>query len=102
MTDKEILSIAKGFRRGLLGKHKPDMMCYAVSNPLAAYFNFLGIRCGAYECTVDFPEHEMFYGHWIIVFPDGKILDPTASQFNKHGMNMPDIYMGAVPANYKM
>ena len=41
--------------------------------------------------------------HFYLLLPDGRILDPTASQFiAPDGSDMPEIYLGAKPEWYNV
>ena len=89
MTDAELIEFASDFRDGLLGNRSPEMMCAAVSWPLASLLNASGVSC---ECV------EVDLGHcnhiWIKL-ADGRALDATADQFNWAGdSNMPPVYLG--------
>lgn len=101
MTDAQLLKTVKGFRRGILGKKKPHLMCFAVCSPLHSLLSLDGFKCNLKEvCVVQGPD---VYFHWYIELRDGRILDPTASQFiAPDGQHMPDIYLGERPTWYQL
>ncbi len=93
MKDKELLSIASGFRKGVLDKRISTGWCYAISASLIGYLEFCGYQCELVKGYVG------DYGHYWIDLLDGRILDPTADQF---GDSMPKVYIGIKPQNYKL
>jgi hypothetical protein len=99
MSDEELLEFVADFRDGILNGRSPDHMCYMVSWPLHSALNALGFQCylvsGAWDETMD---------HFWIELPDGRILDPTASQFPRlpDGGEMPEVYLGALPEGYSV
>jgi hypothetical protein len=101
MKDKEIERIVRGFTKGLLDKDSNENMCFAVCSPLSTYLRMCGISNLLMECTLEKGEDR--YHHWIILLPDGRIIDPTASQFNKWvSKPLPDIYIGEKPGYYNL
>lgn len=101
MTDKQILKMVSDFKNGLLSKRNSDNMCYAVCAPLQAFLELSGIECYLVEGSVDLKDCS--YGHYWIELEDGRIIDPTADQFNKHGTTpkFPSVYIGELPAQYE-
>lgn len=99
--DAKLLKTVKGFRRGILGKKRPNKMCYAVCAPLQCFLKFGKIKCELLEvCVVQGPD---VWFHWVISLLDGRILDPTASQFKSPaGEQMPEIYLGERPSWYQL
>ena len=94
MNDKQLLKFAVEFRKGILDGKPSNMMCAAVSWPLAGLLNFHGIKCECVESDLG----EM--NHTWIKLADGRALDATADQFNflfnhKH----PPVYLGD-PLNF--
>lgn len=92
MTKRQLISIARGFRNGLLAGSASDLMCAVVSHPLAGYLSAIGVDCSVKKVDLKW-EHEgrAFVGnHVFISLPDGRVLDPTASQFD----GFPDVYVG--------
>ena len=93
MTDKEIIRVAKGFTKGLLGKKSTVDMCYVVCSPLVGYLSMLGVDCRLTDGYIDHCEAELH--HFWITLSDGKIIDPTADQFgllNSWVVNQPSNY----------
>lgn len=89
MNDVELLDYAIEFRKGILGGRDSDMMCAMVSWPLAGLLNFMGIKCRTEE--IDLGECNHIY----IRLADGRVLDPTADQFNScRAEQMPPVYLG--------
>jgi hypothetical protein len=101
MNDKELLKTATSFRKGFLGKGKPDLQCFALSTALQGWLHFLGVNtdliCGDIE-TGDV--YDMTCNHYWLQLPDGRILDATGSQFNDSERNMPEVYLGNKPEWY--
>jgi hypothetical protein len=96
---KHILRIATGFTKGMLGKGKPNGMCFAVSTALQGYLMFSGYESELKECDVI--KNDETYNHFYLQFKEGTILDATASQFNEIlGLEMPLIYLGNKPDYY--
>lgn len=102
---KELLRIVTSFRKGILGRKSPLKMCYVVCAPLSSY-----LKLGGYENELTEGEIRLngqnkglIIGHYWITLKDGRIIDPTASQFNKMGNeDMPLIYFGKKPKWYKL
>lgn len=101
MTDKQIIIVAKGFTKGLLGNTASLNMCFDVCYPLSGYLNFAGIPC---ELT----KGEILYDggkwhHYWITLSDGRIIDPTADQFVKPGgERLQNIWVENKPENYRV
>ncbi len=86
MTDAELIDIATEFRDGILDGRPSKMMCYMVSAPLAGFLNFYGLRADLIGGDL---------GHFWIRLADGRVLDPTADQFNDEGFEvLPPVYLG--------
>lgn len=100
MNQREIKRQATAFVKGLLGGDSPGGMCYAVSAALQGYLSFAGVQCGLEKCWIA----DRKSGHWqhyYLRLPNGRILDPTASQFNRMlGRQMPLVYIGDKPDWY--
>lgn len=98
MNDKEILKFVKSFRKGILGGREPNDMCYLVCAPLSNLLQLMGVKCELWKCEVS--QEEGIFVHFAILY-NGKIIDPTASQFKDiNGKKYPDVYFGDVPSNY--
>lgn len=92
MRRGELISIARGFRQGILGKRPSVGMCMAVCAPLQGFLSAVhGLETTIEE--VDFG----FINHVYLRLADGRILDPTADQFP----DMPDVYLGPWPEAYE-
>lgn len=104
MTEKEILKTVTSFRKGILGRRSPLKMCFAVCAPLSTYLSLCGCKNELTEGEIHLSDHNkgITIGHFWLTLPGGKIIDPTASQFNKMGNDdMPDVYIGKKPKWYK-
>lgn len=100
MTDQQLIKTAKGFRKGLLNKRSVKDMCMIVSNPLATLLRTCHVPCELLE--VGIIQKGELHSHYCIKLLDGRVLDPTASQFtDPDGNRMPDIYLGQRPAWYQ-
>ena len=77
-----------------------------VSAALDGYLNMMGYKCHLTEGTITvdtlLEEGEMAdYQHFWLTLADGRIIDPTADQFDKPGgKKMPDVYIGKLPGWY--
>lgn len=92
MRSRELISIARQFRRGILGTRPSADMCMVVAAPLQGFLAAVyGIETVLVE--VDFGTTNHVY----LRLPDGRILDPTADQFP----GMPDVYLGPWPELYE-
>ena len=90
MTDKQLIKHASEFRKGILGKKNSYMMCFAVCAPLVPYlYQADGIRSRLVEGSFG------DCNHFWIELEDGRVLDPTADQFNGHcTTTFPLVYLG--------
>lgn len=80
-TDAELLKIATDFRDGLIGRKNGAGYCFMVCAPLAGLLDNLGMG------PVDLRESIVKINggstnHVWIRLPDGRVLDPTADQFD--------------------
>ncbi len=103
MTDKELLKVVTGFRKGILGKRKPLKMCYAVCWPLCSYLSICKVPTKLTEGEIKLASHNegITIGHYWLTLKDGRIIDPTASQFNGMGYDdMPEVFLGTKPDYY--
>ncbi len=100
MTDKKLLKYVTGFRKGILSGKSPDGQCYAVCAPLSSLLGIYGQKNGLANCDLFFGDDT--YDHYVIELSDGRIMDPTASQFNHLSkVIMPDVYIGKRPEWYE-
>jgi hypothetical protein len=94
--DRHLLRIARAAREHITLGAPANKWCVAVCVPLALYLTRRG-----------FPAMDVHGGvgewqHTWIALGDGRILDPTADQFNRTtATRMPPIYLGPVPAHYE-
>lgn len=93
MSDAEIIRVAKGFTKGLLGKKSTVDMCYVVCSPLVGYLSMLGVDCRLTDGHIEHCESELH--HFWITLPDGRIIDPTADQFG-----LLNVWVRKLPQNY--
>jgi hypothetical protein len=91
MTDRQLKSIARGMRAGIIGRRSSRLMCMAISAPLQGYLSAVCDFDTELE-TVEFPHSD----HVWLRLPDGRILDATADQFG-----LDKIYLGQVPDLYQ-
>ena len=89
MTDAELIEFASEFREGILEGRSSWMMCFAVAAPLAGLLKMHGVDAVLKEGDLG----EL--NHFWLCLPDGRVLDPTADQFNDFGVElMPSVYLG--------
>ncbi len=90
MPDVELIEIAAEFRKGILGGRSSEGMCFMVCSPLAGLLKFYGLSVDIVEGTV-WPN----LNHFWLTLADGRVLDPTADQFNHRTTEqMPPVYLG--------
>lgn len=94
---KELRKIVSGFRAGILGVRSSVAMCCAVCLPLQGYLAIAGYETEFIDGEVCFDDGTVC-GHVWLRLPDGRILDPTADQFEELGL--PPVYIGALPPAY--
>ena len=89
MTDEELIEFSLEFRKGILGEYPSNYMCYAISAPLLSLLNIYGINGDLEES--DLGECNHIY----IRLSDGRVLDPSADQFNWCSREeLPSVYLG--------
>lgn len=99
MKDKELLRITTQFTKGILGKRESKGMCFAVCSPLQSYLSMCGVQVDLCEGWVR--TDAIDYEHYWLRISDGRILDPTADQFNSLKIPaMPQVYLGEKPEHY--
>lgn len=90
---------AAEFRDGILSGQPSAFMCIAVCKPLASLLHLQGIETKIVTGTVSH-ENCFCYHTWLLLL-DGRILDPTADQFDRpNGRRMPRVYLGTQPEWY--
>lgn len=72
-------------------------MCFAVCYPLQGWLSFAH-QIEAELIELQFPH----VNHAVLRLPDGRILDPTADQFNGELVKFPKVYLGPMPEIYQM
>jgi hypothetical protein len=93
MTDKKLLKFVASFRSGICGRQGSEFMCYAVCAPLVTLLNMNGVEATLRDGTVKFEIGEI--NHYWIELADGRVVDPTADQFNRILFDkMPKVYLG--------
>jgi hypothetical protein len=90
MTDAALLELVTEFRAGLLGDRSSARFCAMVCWPLAGYLSFLGFDVDVQETTVHLPSQCTCNHVWLLL-PDGRVLDPTADQFDA---TLGPVYLG--------
>jgi hypothetical protein len=88
MPDDKLVEYARSFRRGIIEDKPSDRYCFMICAPLTTLLNVEGCMCRMVEGQV---AHDGGRNHYWIVFPDGRVLDPTLDQF---GDDRPDVYLG--------
>lgn len=84
-----ILRYATEFREAVLLGSSSARMCVALAAPLAAAFGVLGLRAQLHESDLG------HCNHVFIRLEDGRVLDPTADQFNDNSAEaLPGVYLG--------
>lgn len=83
--DATLLEIATEFRDAIVGTGASTNRCGMVCYPLADYLAFLGVDVVLHESWVGRMNHV-----WLLL-PDGRVLDPTADQFDA---SLPPVYLG--------
>jgi hypothetical protein len=93
MTDAKLIKFVSSFRRGIVGLGKSHFMCFAVCAPLSTLLEMNGVRNNMRDGLIKF---EMGYcNHYWLELSDGRVVDPTADQFNHvFGQQMPKVYLG--------
>lgn len=95
MTDSELLHYAAEFRFAVIGDGASSRMCAAISDPLCAALAVLGVPAQVMETVLE------DCNHVFLQLPDGRVLDPTADQFNSAGSPpLPAVYLGDVTRNH--
>lgn len=88
MTDEKLIAYVQAFRDGILEGRPSDRACYMVCAPLEGLLKFEGVKCRLAEGVVGDINHV-----WLVL-RDGRVLDPTADQFNTTRVTLPPVYLG--------
>jgi hypothetical protein len=103
VKDDALKKIAVGFREGILDGRPSAGFCLMICLPLWAFIR-AHIK-GSRLVEKDF-YFQGEYGdpkttnHFYIELPDGRILDPTADQFQRASGKFPKVYLGPMPVEY--
>lgn len=93
MQDAAMIEFAQKFRDGILQGRPSDFMCAAICWPLAPLLEMNGVTVavgltGAVRTSYGSCNHV-----WLSL-ADGRVLDPTADQFNNRRRKLPPVYLG--------
>jgi len=90
MTDAELIDFVTDFREGILDGGSSHGKCAMVCWPLTTLLCMSGVPCESVD-----PDMEEMNHVWIRL-ADGRVLDPTADQFNEiyPEENFPPVYLG--------
>lgn len=89
MNDSELIQFATEFREGILNGRSSFMACYMVAAPLATLLEASGVNVTLVEGDLG------KFNHFWLQLADGRVLDPTADQFNDFGFSpLPAVYLG--------
>lgn len=95
MKDEELLEVVTEFREGILDGEDSYLMCFVVCSPLQSYLSCMGIKTKMIKRDFNIPMLDCIINHVWLELKDGRIIDPTADQFNqvRHD-KMPPVYIG--------
>lgn len=89
MTDNELTKYATEFRAAIIGDASSAWWCAGISAPLCSAFLALGQTVEIVECDLGYCTHVF------LRLPNGRVLDPTADQFNWCSrVELPGVYLG--------
>lgn len=99
MTDAELIKFATEFREGILNGRLSTFMCAMVCWPLETLLNLEGVSVKAMMSDgvlMDLRDgRKGTCNHVWLKLADGRVLDPTADQFNGTiKKKMPKVYLG--------
>lgn len=95
MTDEELIKFASEFRAGILDGRPSFMMCAAVCLPLSSLLEMHGVKNEVVEIQLGDLGDVQCANHVYLRLADGRILDPTADQFNDaNPQQWPPVYLG--------
>jgi hypothetical protein len=102
VNDADLIEVAQGFRDGILDGRASDFACAMICYPLAGYLSALhGIECEVLETKAVRANYGTCNHVWLRL-PDGRVLDPSADQFNVRGRKrMPPVYLGPPTALHR-
>ncbi|MGU3387229.1 hypothetical protein ACLBYG_22155 [Methylobacterium sp. D53M] len=90
ITDKQLVRIASEFRKGMLGDNPSTLWCFMICAPLG------GMLRAIYGVDAELVEGDLGeINHVWLRLADGRVLDPTADQFNEaRATPLPPVYLG--------
>ena len=89
MTDADLQQYASDFRAAIIGNGESARMCAAISDPLSAALSVKGVTTTVMESDLE------ECNHVFLKLQDGRVLDPTADQFNwRSQRQLPGVYLG--------
>lgn len=89
MTDAELVEFATEFRESILDGSPSSWMCAAICWPLSTLLEMSGVPNRVIETDLG------GMNHFWLKLADGRVLDPTADQFNRIGADkLPPVYLG--------
>jgi hypothetical protein len=98
MTERDLTRVARDMRQAIVngvGAGDPTDLYFAICAPLQGWLAFMGLDLELVEADFGWTNH-----CWLAL-PDGRILDPTADQFARHGVELPAVYLGPLPDAYR-
>jgi hypothetical protein len=94
-ADRKLVDTALSFRNGIIGQASSRRMCFAVCAPLLPLLAFYDKGFRGTLAESDVLNGDIIWSHVFIVLEDGRVLDPTADQFNDlFAEQMPKVYLG--------
>jgi hypothetical protein len=95
LTDAQLIAYASAFRMGIIGRDSSARKCFMVCAPLAGLLETIGVKAELVQSDLGWMNH-----FWLRL-EDGRVLDPTADQFNDvdEDAKMPAVYLGP-PTKY--
>lgn len=91
MSDAKLLKWVMSFRKGIVGNKPSKSFCFMVCYPLSSALEMMGIKNTLMQGDV------IVSNHCWLQLADGRVLDPTADQFNDLGFGwpkLPPVYLG--------
>lgn len=100
-ADRILYRQCRDYRYGFLADlgNDPASTCWMMSHSLQGWLSFaFRLETTVEEAT--FKEGDLWTSHFFLRRADGNIIDATGDQFNEHGADLPDVYIGPMPAIY--
>lgn len=95
MTDQQIIDFSKAFTKEYLNGRESTGLCYRVCSVLVCELHDRGVECTLTDGFISYDGIDA--RHFWITFEDGRIIDPTAGQFN-----LCNIWLGNQPVYYNI